>query len=197
MWSCSGYRTIGGKMDRDILFGNTSGVVNAAQSLSKGLKIWTGTVVVKNNVFNNPNFLFNIEFSNSEDREVWLKLCCSYPCVGYVNEVLARYRMNADISLTSRAFHNSNFSFLSLKERIEEDLKLISIEDQNAIENYIQSFNRKALLLLWLNRDLFKNSLFHFERYMDKEFINLLKDYNFLPKVLKKIFIRLSIGIRI
>lgn len=193
VWSCSAYRKVSYKNERDIIYSIEGVLPNTIEAIINGLKIWTGTVIVNKGVFKEKRFLFNISLSNSEDRELWFKLACIYPKIGYISEVLAIYNIDNENSLTSVAYSNSNFSFLSMASRLEVEMKSLSDKQKENLLNYIHKFNKIAIFHAWLHSDVFKKNSFRFEGIMDKSSLNFLEKYNSLPVIIKKIYIKLLI----
>ncbi len=55
--------------------------------------------------------LFSEEMSAGEDREVWLKLACRFPKVGYIGHALSIYYINQTGSICALAFQSRESPF--------------------------------------------------------------------------------------
>ena len=152
------------------------------------MSIWTGAVVVKKSCFM-PDMLFDTKVSRSEDREVWLKLACRHPRVGYIGEALAVYCIGNPGSLTKTAFGREQYEFLSFEKRLENFLDPLPEYRKEFFSKYLVQFNRKALLSIWISNSKFlKNNNKLFESYFKKLEIYFFYMFNFFPLSIKKFF---------
>lgn len=190
VWSCSGYRIKTLYRQRNFIHPKGGVLENSIDSIIDGLKIWTGTVVIKRDIFKDKRFLFNLSYTNSEDREVWYKLACTYTSIGYIDEVLATYHTDVNNSLTSIAFINSNLSFLSLKNRIKNEIGLLNKQQFDKFSKFINDFNKKAICQIWLNPTIFYMNQSLIKSNIGSSFYSNLKKWSFLPKRLKLIYIK-------
>ncbi|MCK4441656.1 MAG: glycosyltransferase family 2 protein, partial [Sulfurovaceae bacterium] len=119
VWSCSGYMLVSKKRkDKKIVFSKSQILPDAIDAIVNRLKIFTSTVVIKKEVFENSRLLFNEKAITSEDREVWYKLACIYPSLGYIEDILSIYTREVNDSLTYTTLQDKTFDFLTIKERI-------------------------------------------------------------------------------
>lgn len=190
MWSCTGYQRIRGTKVIKTYCLDHPGIFDDAFDLIRGY-IWTGVVAIKKEVFTNNRFLFNEEVSRSEDLELWLKLACIYPKIGYTNKILAYYNLFVDSSLTSTANDHEDFSYLTLLNRINNELSQIEIDRKEKIVLTMEAFCKITLLKTWKSTKLFKAHEEKFRQNLDKSLFNTLIILDFLPFFLKKVFIRI------
>ena len=61
--------------------------------LEMGPKFETSTFVVERRDFETGSLKFNESVDTSEDREMWYRLACRHPMIGYVSIPGARYRV--------------------------------------------------------------------------------------------------------
>ncbi len=187
-WSCCGYRIIGGEKEKTVVYKGNGILIDTIDVIVDGLSIWTSAVVIKKDIFDNDSFLFNELLSRSEDRELWYKMACMYPQIGYINTVLAQYNVGINDSLTAN--ENIDLSFLNMESRIENELSIINSERKNKLLNYIKLFNIYAILNIWTRTKTFSQYSDDFSATIDKNFLDYLDYWNFLPKTIKKIFRR-------
>lgn len=190
IWSCSAYTIVGGRRERITSYKKEGVLSDAIDEIVDGLSIWTSTVVIKKYIFNNERFLFNESFMRSEDRELWYKIACIYPQIGYMKNILAQYNIDLDDSLTKTADENIDFSFLSLEPRIKDELNAIDNDRKEQLLHHLKNFNKKAILNFWVRTNTFKQYENDFERYINKSFLTTLNYWNFLPKVIKKLYLK-------
>jgi glycosyltransferase involved in cell wall biosynthesis len=155
-WSVSGFVRRGPRGDVETGAAVTRVFDDALLAMSEGLVVWTGAVVISRECFQ-PDCLFPIGISRSEDREVWLKLACRYPVVGYVGRSLAIYNADIPASLTSTASAEVDFSFFHLADRLSAFTAALSGPRRQMFEQYLTNFNRRACLSFTVtNRGFFR-----------------------------------------
>ena len=190
-WSCCAYDYIGGYSKQNAVF--QSGVIeDAIDAMADGLSIWTGTVVIKKDVFQNERLFFNENISRSEDWELWLKMACLYPKIGYDNGILASYLVNIEGSLVNTEMDKTDFSFLSLRSRIDKELDPIDEIRRVKIINYIDRLTQNWIIGVWKKRNDFSNYTKHFQPFMGKKLLTLLNYTNFLPITMKKMVLKVK-----
>lgn len=193
-WAVSGFTRRYKNREKDLIFGGTRVVPDALEALAAGLVIWTGAVIIKKDCFT-PDFLFNTQVSRSEDREVWIKLACQYPEIGYIGKALAIYNIADTESLTHTAANCSNFDFLSMEERLKDFFKKIPENRQKSLNILIFQFNKRVLLANWIAAAnmfrLFDNKIL--KKYFSKVELSILFYFNFFPIFAKKILSRFII----
>ena len=190
-WSCSAYEYIGGYSKQNAVF-QSSVIEDAIDAMVDGLSIWTGTVVIKKDVFQNERLLFNENISRSEDWELWLKMTCLYPKIGYINEILASYLVNIEGSLVNTEMEETDFSFLSLRSRIDKELDSIDESRRVKIINYIDRLTQNWIIGVWKKRNDFGNYTKHFQPFMGKKLLTLLNYTNSLPVTMKKMVLKVK-----
>ena len=67
---------------------------------SNGLYTWTGTLIVKREVFDKLG-LFRTDYPSGQDTDMWFRIAFDRPQVGYVNQPLAVYNLATPGSNTS------------------------------------------------------------------------------------------------
>ena len=191
-WFVSGYQSTKNGKVVNFLYGNSGPLEDPLDDLINGMSIHTSTVVVKKSYFEKDSRIFFKEgVNNSEDREVWYRLMFRYPRLYYINQVLSYYILDADTdSLTKRSDRKSHF--LSLKNRLANDLEdqtILPADRRDKIEQFIDSFNRKALWYQWKNEILRKED----KSYLTKRDQRLMDFFDFLPKKLKLVILKLIV----
>ena len=136
-WSCTAFKASGGKREEHIAYSKDGVIEDALDAIMDGMTIQTSTVVIKTSVFENDRLLFNESFKRSEDREVWYKLACLYPSVGYLKTELLIYYVETEGSLNATGLGETDFSFLSLSQRIEKELSEIGEVNRNRFDKVI------------------------------------------------------------
>ena len=187
IWSSSGYILINkNRKDKKIIFHQEGVLTDAIDAIVDGLKIFTSTVIIKREVFKNSRLLFNEKAITSEDREVWYKMACIYPEMGYIQEVLSIYTREVNDSLTAITLKNKTFDFLTIQDRISYELNSISNNRKEKLIEYLDEFNRRTIILLWSKTKSFQDDIAYFEPYIDNKLINRLVKWQKLPIKIKK-----------
>ena len=149
-WCFAAYKIKKLNKDKVVDYKNVEIIDDAIDAIAQGAVVQTSSVVIKKSVFKDQKLLFNTKYSNSEDREVWYKLACMYPMVGYINKPLSSYVIFISSSLTSVANENIEMPFLSMKDRMKDITNLISQDRAEKLHRFIAAFNKKALLSKWV-----------------------------------------------
>lgn len=187
-WMSSGFIQRYKKRDVENIFSNTQIIPDALSAMCEGMTVWTGAIIVRRDCFT-PDCLFNIDISRSEDREVWLKLACRFPEIGYIGEALAIYNIATTGGLTSTAVDENDFPFLTMLQRLDVFKKNLSGTRANLLEKHIRKYNRIQCLRLWVNNksqlhlingNIFKKNFSYLETFF-------LKKSTCLPLLVKKI----------
>lgn len=153
-------------------------------SIVDGLKIQTSAVIAKKELFMNDSGLFFREgMNNSEDREVWYKLALAKKRSFYVNEYLSTYIVDHSIeSLTGN--NNKYFHFLSMWNRLQSYMSLLSIEEKMLFENFIHDYNKTQISNYWMTLNTFPED---FRPHISKVSFWFFSKTIYLPYFLKKI----------
>ncbi|NOQ50038.1 MAG: hypothetical protein GQ557_00030, partial [Mycoplasmataceae bacterium] len=159
-------------------------------ALGDGLSIWTSTVVIQKKIFQNERLYLNEEIRRSEDKEVWYKLACLYPNIGYINEGLAIYNIKLIGSLTNTAMEQEDFSFLSLRSRVDIELNNISEKRRKKLLEKINSFNKSCIIGVWRDKKKFNAYNKNFNPFIDRKLLQILNATSFFPVTVKKIILR-------
>ncbi|MDP5081488.1 MAG: glycosyltransferase family 2 protein [Winogradskyella sp.] len=149
-WCFAAYKIKKSDRYKVIDYKNVEIIDDAIDAIAKGAVIQTSSVVINKSVFKDEKLLFSTKYNNSEDREVWYKLACLYPRVGYINKPLSSYVIFVSSSLTSVANENKEMPFLSMKNRMKETANLISQDRAEKLFRFIDAFNKKAILSKWV-----------------------------------------------
>jgi glycosyltransferase involved in cell wall biosynthesis len=149
-WCFAAYKIKKSNKGKVIDYKNVEIIDDAIDAIAQGAVVQTSSVVIKKSVFKNQKLLFNTKYNNSEDREVWYKLACMYPMVGYINKPLSSYVIFISSSLTSVANENIETPFLSMKNRMKEITNLIPQHRAEKLFTFIDAFNKKAILSKWV-----------------------------------------------
>ena len=189
-WSCSGYKVLGGIKERVVSYVKEGVLEDAIDVIVDGMSIWTSTVVIRKDVFENERLLFNEEISRSEDIEVWYKLACSYPRIGYIQEQLAIYNVKIDGSLTGTAMDKEDFSTLSLATRLEKELNSIEHNRKEKLEKKIDQLIQGWIIGVWRDKKDFSKYNETFLPFIGIKLLNILNVTSFLPVSIKKIILK-------
>ncbi|QQX75956.1 MULTISPECIES: glycosyltransferase family 2 protein [Aequorivita] len=163
---------------------------NVFDGLLNGLKIHTSTVCVKKKLFDiYPDLYFREGLNNSEDREVWYKLCCIDRSPYNISKSLSIYDVNVSGSLTKNKTETVKAHFLNMNKRLSEFHSYVSLDDSDKkkFENFIFNFNRTLIKSAYIGgfiKDDYKDYLNKFEY----NFFSYTINFN---KTIKKIIIKL------
>ena len=171
-------------------YNKNKGVISSLlQAIVNGLKIQTSAVVVKKELFEKDTRLFFREgVNNSEDREVWYKLACLKVKTFYVQEILSKYIVDKrEESLTGNI--NRKFHFLKMDEKLKEFYLYLDDFEKVAFREFICEFNKKIILgSYWVEMNKMPEV---FEVHLQRKKFKLLRSLIWLPKILKKIFVKI------
>ena len=164
---------------------------NVFDDLLKGLKIQTSAVVVNKSFLNEYNITFPSGINNSEDREVWYKLCCCNKKPFYIKEFLSKYIVHSQQgSLTTANLNETKFHFIDMEERLKSHLGYASESDKIKLHLFIVKINKIAIYNLWSR--LHKLPV-EFRQYLPKTSYIMLRSTISSPSILKKIFFHIFI----
>ncbi|CEA15290.1 hypothetical protein ING2E5B_0523 [Fermentimonas caenicola] len=144
-WVCSGYTSKTKKKEIDHIYSKGGVLTNVFEDLINGLSIHTSTVCIKKKLFDKyPDLYFRVGMNNSEDREVWYKLCCIDKNPFYISKSLSIYDVAVEDSLTKQKVMTDKEHFLTLKDRIEEfeEFEKLYLTDKILFEDFISELNR-------------------------------------------------------
>lgn len=146
-WIISGYLAENKRGNKKFIYQKNGILENVIDDLLNGLKIHTSTVCIRKKLFEENNDLyFRIGMNNSEDREVWYKLCILDKNPYYIKMILSIYYTEIIGSLTQ--IHSTrNDNFLSMKERLLEFYNIATIDSTNKekLLDYIDRYNRRTI----------------------------------------------------
>ncbi len=189
-WIISGYKSKNQLKEYIKIYNKEGKLENVFDDLLKGLKIHTSTVCIKKKKFDDhPDLYFREGINNSEDREVWYKMCCIDQSPFYIKQTLSIYCLDDPNSLTKGSTTTKD-DYLSLYERIKQSDIFNNATSENKIKlkKYIQNFNNKAIKGYYLKNKAMKQS---YKAYVSNKEWFLMKLTAFLPELIKKIIIRL------
>ena len=110
-WICSNYVNCSGANEKQVpahppertqdLLNGRAYFPRYSHIYTQGVWAWTSTVMVKRSVFDTvglfrPNYLFG------GDTDMWLRISCVWPAIGYVNRLLAVYHVDVPDSITTK-----------------------------------------------------------------------------------------------
>lgn len=147
-WLISGFYIKSRKKRSSQVYGKDGVLDNVFEDLWNGMSIYTGTVCVKRELFlKNPQLYFRIGMNNSEDREVWYKLCFIDKHPYYINKAMLIYDIQVENSLTKVKKITGNDDFLTMIERIEafSYFDKASEADKALFRKFIIRLNRSLL----------------------------------------------------
>jgi glycosyltransferase involved in cell wall biosynthesis len=147
-WLSSGYTSKTKKKEIDHIYSKGGVLTNVFEDLINGLSIHTSTVCIKKKLFDKyPDLYFRVGMNNSEDREVWYKLCCIDKHPFYINKSLSIYDVAVEGSLTKQKVMTENEHFLTMINRIEHFEKYCKINDldKELFRKFIYKLNKELL----------------------------------------------------
>jgi len=192
-WSCTAYKVkaVEGYIIESIIFPQSGVLSDAIDALLDGLVILTSTVVVKKEIFRNNRLFFNEKFKRTEDVEVWYKLACLYPKIGYIKEEVVIYNSKTSGGLMDTLMEEEDFSCVSLRSRIDNELVLIDEARKYKLIKKIDKFNRDCIIGVWIEKKNFGHYKKLFSTCADENFLKVLNYSTSLPFIMKRIIIKL------
>ena len=190
-WSFGAYNEKKWMFKLNYIYSRTDCVVEDffAGCLNK-MQLNTSSILINKKIFNNKSFRFNEEFSNSEDFELWMKIACLYPKIGYRSYVGCEYLHVNENSLTRIGTINLDDSMLSIKKRLHHDLiQLNAIQNKNAIK-LLDHKIRNKLLLIWYMSNHRAECIKLYEEYYNENQIKLLNKCSSMPRSIKYLILK-------
>lgn len=187
-WLFSGYTAKSTAKIYPFIYNKNGKLKNIFDDLQNNIKIHTSTVCVRKTLFSeNPELFFREGISNSEDREVWYKLCFLDKSPYYINKSLSIYYVDVPDSLTKSSTGNQ---FLNLEENLYASTLYdkVDVEDKIKITNYISLFNRNALKWKYMNGESLDT---YYKNYFTRKDLILLKIGKGSPLIVRKIILKL------
>lgn len=191
LWSSAGFRAEGGKREESFLYAHEGVIDDALEAIVDGMPINSSTAVIKKSVFDDKRLLFDESVRRSEDREVWLKMACLFPRIGYIKNILSIYRVNAQGSLSASGLGEMDFPFLSMPERMKNVISSIDRARKEKILSYFRRYNTQRVLSIWGWTRSFNEVKEKFEGHVDAALLARLEYLDFLPSLLKKISVKI------
>lgn len=185
-WILSGYLSKSKNHTKEIVYTEHGIIENVFGALLNGLSIHTSTVCVRRKVFNEyEDLYFRLGMNNSEDREVWYKLCCIDKRPYYIGKALSTYDSYVPNSLTKLKSGVDKEHFLTMKNRLEEFVayKELSSKDKRSFVKFNALYIKKLIWGRYLKGAL-KES--HREYIKGYEYF-LMKNTSWLPVLFRRI----------
>lgn len=193
VWSCSSYTLLKDSGSTVVKYKRKSSIVNdAIDGIINGLPLSSISIVIKKIALIDKNLLFNENFKHSEDREMWYKLACYYPQIGYIQESLALYNRLGE-GLTSNGKVSNNLSFVSMLKRLENELDEIEYHRAVKLKKYINKLNKGRILAIWRNNRTFSREYNESKIYFSSFFLFKLKFLVKLPLLSKRFLLKLNL----
>ncbi len=182
-WIITGYTLLKNeKRSVKLIYNKNRKLENVIDDLLLGLKIHTSAVIVQKKIFIEDERLFFREgLNNSEDREVWYKLCCSYPNPVYINKSLSYYNIEQG---GNNLTNNPNVNFLNMNDRLNDFFRDMEIDDVLKLKKHINKINYNIMLSYWANLNLVP---VEFKDHLSPFMYSFLRKTVFYPIILKKI----------
>lgn len=185
-WGFAGFYLFKGEKIRGAHLYKTKNTVltNIFDDLLNGIKIQTSSVVVRRAFLIEHNIAFTVGINNSEDREVWYKLCCYDKNPLYINSVLSKYIIHkCQNSLTRNVIGSKKMDFLTVYSRLEDDLRCLDEIDNKKLLAFITKFNKRAIQDYWVQLHCFPKE---FQEYISvNDYVWMTRTVN-LPVKLKR-----------
>lgn len=189
-WLSSGYTTKTKKKEIDDIYSKGGVLTNVFEDLINGLSIHTSTVCIKKELFDKyPDLYFRVGMNNSEDREVWYKLCCIDKHPFYISKSLSIYDVAVEGSLTKQKVMTDKEHFLTMMSRIEEFEQFNKIDDldKELFRKFIFKLNSSYLGARYVKGAFMKSHKPH----LSSKLYYLYKYTSFMPYIVRRVINRL------
>jgi hypothetical protein len=167
-------------------------VKDAIDGIIDGLPLSSISIVIRKMALIDSNLMFNEKFKHSEDREMWYKLACYYPQIGYIEESLAVYNRVGE-SLSTNGKISNNLSFTSMLSRLELELEQIESTRKTKLIKYINRLNKGRILSIWRNSRTFAKEYRESKPYFSSFFLLKLRYLVRLPLLGKRFLLKLNL----
>ena len=189
-WLISGYTSQGDGKTREYIYTKSGILENVFEDLLNGLSIHTSTVCIRKTLFEKyPALYFREGMNNSEDREVWYKLCCIDKNPFYIKKSLSIYDLTVEGSLTKQKLMADKEHFLTMMSRIEEFEQFNKIDDldKELFRKFIFKLNSSYLGARYVKGAFMKSHKPH----LSSKLYYLYKYTSFMPYNLRRIINKL------
>ena len=157
-------------------------------AMNCGLSFKTSTILLHKNIYKSKYFRFNTEFRNSEDTEMWLRIGCQYPEMGYVHQSVAKYMHPNKNSLTRLGFSNLDLSFLTIERRLKKEINSLTKSRKKLIQLYLKHKREERLIRYWAsNRKSIKQYPDIYKNIFSKNLYFILIILNWIPSPIKRL----------
>lgn len=189
-WLFSGYTSKNTNKEYNFIYNKSGKLDNVIVDLLNGIKIHTSTVCIIKSLYTKYKDLYFTEgINNSEDREVWYKLCCIDQSPYYINKSLSIYTLDNPNSLTKSNSINKH-NFLTMFTRLRNSFMFSKLENSNKflLEKYIQKYNINAIKGVYSRNYIIP---YEFKEHLPKLKWLILNNTVRLPELIKKIIVRI------
>jgi glycosyltransferase involved in cell wall biosynthesis len=116
----------------------SKGVVgDALQLFAEGGSIWTGTVMIRRDVFDEIGD-FDVGQRTSHDLDLWLRIAVAHPNLGWVDETIANYEINNPSGLTSTSVQRGDETLIDFYRRAHQLNELLPPDRKRHLQDYMQ-----------------------------------------------------------
>lgn len=185
-WLFSGYTSKNNLKEYHFVYSKSGVFDNVIEDLLKGIKIHTSTVCVRKSLFEEyQDLYFTVGINNSEDREVWYKLCCIDQSPYYIRESLSIYTLDNENSLTKT--RNLQFHFLTMENRLKSFFKHIDKKNELLFRKYIKNYNINLIKGNYINNKFHNEFKLYLTSLQFLIYSTTLRFPNLFKKIITKI----------
>jgi glycosyltransferase involved in cell wall biosynthesis len=193
IWSCSSYNILKDSGSKVVKYSKEDTIIeDAIDGIIDGLPLSSISIVIKKIALMEIDLKFNEKFKHSEDREMWYKLACYHPKIGYIRDSLAVYN-RVEESLSSNGKISNNLSFISMLRRLEYELEHIESTRKTKLIKYINQLNKGRILSIWRDSKSFAKEYRESKPYFSTLFLLKLKYLVRLPLLSKRFLLKLNL----
>jgi len=118
-------------------------VDDALRIMGAGWSIWTGTVMVRRDVFDVVGD-FDVAQRTSHDLDLWLRIAEKYPQLGWIRDPIAEYAINP-VGLTMTSIASTDESLIELYRRALEAVERLPAERRQYVHDFATWHSGKLL----------------------------------------------------
>ena len=116
---------------------------DALELMGNGWSIWTGTLVVRREVFDEVGD-FDIEQRTSHDLDLWIRIAAKHPRLVWILDPIADYEINAT-GLTLTSVSANDPTLIRLYQRAFENTRSLSAERQSHLKAFARHHSELLL----------------------------------------------------
>lgn len=131
-------------------FAEESVIGDAIQLFAEGGSIWTGTVMIRRDVFGEVGD-FDVAQRTSHDLDLWLRIAVPHPKLGWVSRTLADYEINNPDGLTTTSVEGGDETLIDFYSRAHRLGDLLPPHRKRYLQDYMQ-WHAWALMRDFLGR---------------------------------------------